>query len=741
MHLRVTTSITAFAVDDEDARLGPWLSRLAEAEPTRTMIVTVGEAAPGHVRAAVDELAAAIADHPEVESLRTGPDAAMGEALFEAVWSRRFRFVGDARAVAARFSDDALAHAATRLRNELTRPTGTAIKRMAPKDPWLLGLDHLQAIRISFAGDVAVVDGRFVTADGAWAVVLVTTRHGPFVAQAQGSLDDALGEAIAAASARHGVAIERTGLHRIAVGSERAIRSEVGLLSTASGIGVLLVLLLAFRRPRMLVLAMLPMACGVVVASAVIVAVRGEIHGLTLGFGTTLVGVCVDYPIHLATHQIALGDRTRALAASWPGLVLGAATTVAGFVALAGFGLPGVRELAAFAAIGVAVALVVTRLVVAPWLPDAPEGGTARWQAAIARITARMSARPRVLGVLVVVAAISAAGLAHATWVDDPRALGVAMPELVDEDARVRARVAGSDVGRVLICEGRDLDEAVAVQDAVFDALGGPTGRSSAALLRSRARQDESLAAVRAMPDLAARTRVALVAAGFRAEAFASLDARGTDDPGPLDHDALVAAGLDGLVRPFVVQADDGVALLAFVPDTDPDALAAAAASVPGASWLDQQAFLAEVYRAHRRQTLTAIALGLLAVVGVLAIRWRSARACAAAMLPAIVAAIASIGAQAWLGHPLHLLHVTGALLVLSMGVDYGVFLVEGHLGGHAQGPAIAGVVLACATTVVAFGVLGTSATGALAAVGTTTAIGVAVAAVLAPWSVRLLGR
>lgn len=739
-HLVVATSITAFAVDDDDKRLGPWLSRLALAEPTRTMIITIGEASPEANAAAADELTAALVDDPEVESIRSGPDDTIGQALFEAVWSRRFRFLGDDAAVAARFSDEALAVAATRLRNELSRPSGAAIKRMAPRDPWLLGLDRMQQIRSAFAGDIAVEDGHFVTADRKWTVVLLTTRHGPFAAREQGPLDDTIETTLAALRTRHGVTIERTGLHRIAVTSERSIRAEVGVLSTASSLGVLLVLLLAFRRPRVLMLTMAPMVCGVVVASAVILAIRGEIHGLTLAFGTTLVGVCVDYPIHLATHHAVLRDRARALAASWPGLVLGATTTIAGFVAIAAFGLPGVRELAAFAAIGIAVALVVTRWLVAPWLPEASEGGAPRWQASIDRLAALASSKPRFLLAMVVAAGIAALGLVRTTWVDDPRVLGVATPEIVEEDARVRRRVTGSDVGRVLITVGRDLDEAVAIQAQVFDAIGGPTGRSSATLLPSRAQQDASLAAVRRLPDLAARTRRALVTAGFREEAFTSLDAEGLDDPGPLDHDALVAAGLDGLVRPFIVEAEDSVALLAFVPDADAAVLAEATATIPGASYLDQQAFIADVYREHRRQTLTAIAIGVLAVLGVLAIRYRNTKACIAAILPAVVAALASLGMQSWLGRPLNLLHLVGALLVLSMGVDYGVFLVENHRAGHVRGPAVTGVALACLTTVVAFGVLATSSTGALAAVGLTTSIGIAVAALLAPWSLLLLG-
>ena len=112
-----------------------------------------------------------------------------------------------------------------------------------------------------------------------------------------------------------------------------------------------------------------------------------------------------------------------------------------------------------------------------------------------------------------------------------------------------------------------------------------------------------------------------------------------------------------------------------------------------------------------------------------------------AAFAPAVVAAATTVAILALCGVGIGLLHIVALLLVLSMGVDYGVFLAESR--GDARGLAATGLslVLACASTVLAFGLLGMSSYPALAALGTTVGLGVLLSLVLAPLTLVLLVR
>jgi predicted exporter len=92
----------------------------------------------------------------------------------------------------------------------------------------------------------------------------------------------------------------------------------------------------------------------------------------------------------------------------------------------------------------------------------------------------------------------------------------------------------------------------------------------------------------------------------------------------------------------------------------------------------------------------------------------------------------------AMLGTTLDLFHVVGILLVLSMGVDYGVFLVESRDNESLEATAL-GVLLACATTVLSFGLLAMSSVPALRSLGQVISIGLLLALLWSPVALFVL--
>ena len=91
------------------------------------------------------------------------------------------------------------------------------------------------------------------------------------------------------------------------------------------------------------------------------------------------------------------------------------------------------------------------------------------------------------------------------------------------------------------------------------------------------------------------------------------------------------------------------------------------------------------------------------------------------------------------LGTELNLLSLVGTLLVLSIGVDYGIFMVETSGRGVESVAALLSIVIACLTTVLSFGALGLSDNPALRAIGLTTGLGSLLSLVLAPSFLMLL--
>src|SRR5258708_23908150 len=85
-------------------------------------------------------------------------------------------------------------------------------------------------------------------------------------------------------------------------------RAEAEWLSALGTTGFILLLLVAYRSPRLVAFAALPIANGALAGIAATTFVFGPIHGITLAFGFTLLGVAPEYPIRLFNHRRAVAS-------------------------------------------------------------------------------------------------------------------------------------------------------------------------------------------------------------------------------------------------------------------------------------------------------------------------------------------------------------------------------------------------------------------------------------------------
>jgi len=100
-------------------------------------------------------------------------------------------------------------------------------------------------------------------------------------------------------------------------------------------------------------------------------------------------------------------------------------------------------------------------------------------------------------------------------------------------------------------------------------------------------------------------------------------------------------------------------------------------------------------------------------------------------LAPTLLASAATLALLGWSGMPLQLFHVLGLMLLLGVGVDYGVFMAERASRGPVA-PWLA-VGMAAANAILGFGLLGLSSTPALQAFGLTMLAGTALVWLLVP--------
>ena len=755
-HLTFVTDITNFLPDGSRSDLARLSRELVHSDLARTMVLTLGADEPERAVAAAKQMAEALRAHPEVAWLRSGADDELAQRTYELYFPRRLYFLSPEpeRELPPRLTDEALRAQAARVRDTLALPLSPLLKRIVPEDP----LGAFPAILERLAGGeppLAMHGGVFTTRDGRWAVLLLATRHSAFDTVAQGPLLAAIRTSFADARERLGpdLVLEQSGANRFALQAEGAIRGDAYRIMAFSLLGVAGTFLLFFHSFRALVLALVPALAGVLVGMAACLAVFGRLDGMTVAFGASLIGSTIDYPVHvlnlwsLAPPGTSAWQIARELRGS---LLLAALTTVAGFIGLALTEFQGFRELGVFATIGIAASLLATL-----WLlPDLlPPGRTvpplsSRLANALAASVFGLRTRRAWLALLPLGALVLAAfALPRLVFVDDLARLGEPEPGLLAEEKRVRERVSSFDSGRLVVALGDEPEAAIARNEEVQARLapeiaaGRLAGvRSLSGLLWSEDLQRRNLAALRASERLPERLDAAFQQEGFRPGAFAPFGAALAAPPGPLTLAELRASPLGELAGSLVLDLGDRTGVLTYLRGVaDPEAVRRSLADLPDVHWFEQRAFLNEIFGRFRDQTVRQTALGSLLVLPLLMLRYWGLRRALAAFLPSILSSLVVLSSFAALGQEINLLHVVSLLVVMGMGVDFGIYLVDSVDSHRALGATLISILLCCLSTIFTFGMLALSSHPGLRAIGLTSGLGIALSFLFAPATLLLM--
>jgi predicted exporter len=605
-----------------------------------------------------------------------------------------------------------------------------------------------------------VEDGVWVSRNAPRAVLVATVR-------ADGADLDAQQRAIElvrtrfAPLAAQGLTLELSGAGTFAVSSRARIKSEVDRLALGGGAAVATLLLLAFGSLRALATALLPVASGVLAGVAAVSLGFGQVHGITLGFGTTLIGEAVDYAIYyliqarpLAGDPAGSGAR-RWVRSSWPTVRLGLATSLCGFTALVFSGFAGLAQLGVFSVAGLIAAALTTRYLFPVIAPDGAPGQGMRRQIGclVAAATAWLPRLRWPLAVLGLVALLALAWL-PSPWRGDLASLSPVSADALALDAKLRADLGAGDSGTLVVLSAADEASALALAEAAGERLdpliqaGAIAGYASPArLLPSPATQAARRAALPDAQTLRKRLGEATADGPLPARRLGAFidDVQAARRQPLLDRAALrdtpLASALDALLVPGNGDRP-WRALLPLQPGAhsiDAAKLRAALADLPGAQVVQFQTELDALYARYLQQARLQAALGALAVLLLLAWQLRSWRRLLRIAQPLGAAVVIVLAALTASGVALGILHLVGLLLIVAIGSNYALFFEQLRLDREAKRVAeesietdtLASLLLANLTIVISFGLLASSSIPVLAAIGEVVAPGTLLALVL----------
>lgn len=733
--LRFTTQITEFFPDSREAS-AQLAAVLAQSDTARIMAIDLSLhpnaalAAPQSVRDLAQSLVAFLQTLPEVARVTSGITERDATTVLEFLQA----WPATTFVPATAYTEAELRARLSELRDSLAGPLGAVVRRTAPQDP-LGGIWHaLRALRAFQAAPIVDDDGIVVTADRRHAFIFVETKAAPFDSAAQRQFQSTLRGWLerSAPAAR----LQTAGAAQFAIASEAQIKGDVNRIGIVSTIGIVAVFVLLFGSVRMIAVGFAPMLFGSAIAIVACHAWFGEIHGITVAFGTSLLGVGLDYTEHYFAHFVLTPTVPAAITMRRvaPSIALGAVTTVIGFSGIAASGLPGLRQMATFSAIAIVAAMAATLWLLPPWMPAGyqPPRSVAvlhRGVLAISRWLRRIRwSRGARIAMVTTASGLLALGASRVRFSDNVNMLVDESGPHVAEDRAVRSRL-GPEA------------EAFAVINAVNDeALMVAIGTATAELEAARHRGDlkgflplglftpsaaEQLARLDAARSHVMVLRDAMTALDFLPDQFQAFWDTVANAPARFLTLADVRGSpLSPVLGPWL-PSPSAAGSVALIPIHGVSDAAALRARVTSATIVVPADAMAELFRNVRTTTIAASALGLIAIAALLLWRYRRPRTVAIALTPALLACMATVCTLGALGMALTILHVMSLLLVVSLGVDFGIFLVDSGATPEDSSHAVVSIVTASVTTVLSFGLLSVSQSPGLAALGITITLGV----------------
>jgi predicted exporter len=747
-----TADLSAFLPSHPTAEQQLLMDQLKDGLASRLILVGI-DGADEQTRAALSKaMAQKLRSNPAFVSVNNGEDITSER---DRTYLFTHRYLLSPAVTPERFSSEGLHAAISDSIDQIASPAGLLMKSLLPHDPTGEMLQLMDTM--SGTSHPEIVEGAWASRDGKTALLLLQTS-------AAGSDTDAQKLAMQAIRAEFDQALKSnatsakpvllmTGPGVFSVNARDTIKTQVRVIFIVSSILIALLLWAVYRSKLALLLGFLPVATGILAGISAVSLAFGVVHGITLGFGTALIGEAVDYSIYLFMQTEHGGDREQNrrkwVETVWPTVRLGVLTSVFGFASLMMSGFPGLAQLGLYSVAGLIAAAAMTRYVLPHLLPphfnirEFSHTGTILAQYAI---SARILRWPAIL--LVAVSGLIVYQHHDRLWTTELSALSPVSAADQALDGRLRGGMGAPDVRYVIVLSGDNQETvlrnteklAVTLEDLVEKGLLASFD-SASHYLPSQATQQ---ARVDSLPDrekLSSRLSVAVQDMPIKAKIFEPfLQEVETSRKQPL----LQRSDLQGTSMAMAIDAmllQQGQRWSSLVPLTAPpgsdiDATqvrkALQDAQIENALFVDMKTESDHLYSSYMQEAIWLSLAGVLAIVALLLLALRSLKQVLAIIVPLVAAVLTVMAGLALFGQQLMILHLIGLLLIVAIGSNYALFFNPGATSaGQSISPqTYASLVFANVATVLGFGLLAFSSVPVLQAMGVTVAPGVILALV-----------
>jgi predicted exporter len=713
--------------------------KMAERFSRRLIVLLSGEN-EAKVRAAVETLVDSLSDKPEVSEVvwRVADDDV--SRFHDELYSYRFAIIeqGVRELLLANNYAQIKQQALFRLFSPLSMGGGEIIE-----DPFglfsALAISQKSDLNIQVSDSLLKVSDTGVTKTGSVTyMIMVKLAAEPFSPGLQravlGTID--VQKTLLSSS---GININMSGMLLHAEAGARQARNEISTIGIASLLGIVIVVLLIFRQVKPLLLMLFSITIGCISAVAVTMLFFDRVHLVTFAFGAGLVGVSIDYALHFLCERRAT-SADKVLRKILPGLLLGLFSSVMAYSAQALTPFPGLQQMATFSVVG----LTASWLTVVLWFPLLTDTDARRPLLAAGKLDQirkhfpRVESNPALIVFLLVIFALATKSIWSSDTLDDIRLLQTSPDSLLAQEQKVQQALGISSSSQFLVITADTLEQCLQKEERLTTGLerlkeeGSLKGfHALSSILPSLKHQSENNAMVRQLYNQQLASFYSELKVTEKDLSVARRHFEQSHERFLTPEIWLQTRASDNWQDLIVMRTDTAATtVIRFTGALDEVAkqkLMRLTETEAGVTYIDKIQDISALMSSYRSQIIEWIVIAYICVFIVLLYRYN--RQVWRVVLPPLFASIVTLAILVHFEQGLNLFHLMALILVLGIGLDMGIFLMETDEDSYTW----LAVSLSSYTSLLAFGMLAWSDTPVLHHFGLTVLTGLAIVWLITP--------
>jgi 1-acyl-sn-glycerol-3-phosphate acyltransferase len=613
----------------------------------------------------------------------------------------------------------------------LISPTGLVVKKVIAADPvgmsWL-GIKKLQ--HLQYDEQFVLYDGYVMSKDQRHLLLFITPANPASATGKNAPLLKGLQAEIDSLQQHSGItSASFFGAAAVSAGNAAQIKQDSWL---TLGITVtLLVVLIAFffRKKRAPLLIMLPVIFGALFSVAIIAVVKHSISGMALGVGAAVLGIAVNYSLHVFNHYRHLHDIRDVIRDLAEPMTIGSFTTIGGFLCLQFVASPILQDVGLFAALSLVGAALFSLIFLPHWivLGEAVQRPAVHRQNWLDELSSyRPEKNKYLVAVILLLTVVFFFTAGKVEFESDMMRMNFMRPELKAAEAKFNQVNAYTAQSVYLVTDGATLDDALRNSERLLPLLHrlqqqGIVKKFAGVntLLFSRQQQQERIQRWNSYwtpekkQQLIAYLQQHGVPAGFKAAAFQPFAKWLQQDFVPVP-EADLQALRRGNLGDFITEKKDRVSLVTLLK-VDPAQKAAvykALGEQEHTTIFDKQYVANRLAEVIRNEFNSIAWMSSLLVFFALLISYGRIELALITFIPMLISWVWILGIMGMFGIRFNIVNIILSTFIFGLGDDYSIFTMDGLLQQYKKGKGDnlssfrSSIFLSAATTILGIGAM-----------------------------------